>query len=76
MDYVEFMNRASEYSGKFYKHGDCSECGGTGIEAEYCCNGKECCCQGYPTDFKDCSYCGKTMPSEEKLKENTQYDKK
>lgn len=59
MDYVDFMISCSDFLKNNADYKICNDCGGTGISAIICCNGKECGCYGQPIDFKlKCSKCG------------------
>ena len=65
LGYVEFMQAMSVAPVDGSK---CITCGGLGLEPILCCDGRECCCRGMPTDYDTCK-CGTKEPSEEQLRE-------
>lgn len=50
-DFVLFMKRCYDYLKLNYDYSICNDCGGTGLSAIMCCNGKDCGCHGLPMDF-------------------------
>ena len=60
MDYCEFMRYCVDYLLNNHNYSICNCCGGTGINAIMCCNGRDCGCYGHPVDFKlNCKECGR-----------------
>lgn len=63
VDYPEAMEACMHYFGTRAEFGECSNCGGTGLNPSYCCSGFECGCHGQPIDFTyHCNECGQFAP--------------
>ncbi len=61
--YSKWMPDVYEYYCDNFDSTKCSECGGTGIVPQGCCDGRECGCMGMPVDFDViCAKCKKEAP--------------
>ncbi len=50
-DFCRFMKDSFDFLKHNAEYNICSDCGGTGLSAVMCCNGRYCGCFGLPIDF-------------------------